>query len=190
MTRRRRSRYTIYLSDEAVVIGDPKPIVLLAYGAQDAHEWATKRYGDLVLNIEEGDYRKKARHQAIREAAGGYSVDFNKLDAVTEGLGLKWPVCIRYHARIGNTHGNYRLKRDAAGNLWHDIMLKSYHDANEANNTLWHELCHALQAEKSGDYDSWQTFRKQQRKWTYKTRPMEIEARLFAEEHEWQALCR
>lgn len=176
----RRSRYTIYLSDEAVVIGDPEPVVLLTWSMAEAWIWATKRYGDLVLDIEAGDYRKKARHQEIREAAKGYTIDRKLLDSVIKDIGLIWPVEIRFHGRIGDCNGNYHLRHEPT--LHHDIMLKRYHTAEQANSTLWHELRHALQAEAAGGFTEWRDERNRQHKYPYKRRPMELEAQAFAKE--------
>jgi hypothetical protein len=163
----------------------------MGYSAESLKQWIETHYRDKgpVVRIEKGDYRKHIRHQALREASEGYTVDMAAFNRVVRELGLKWPVKLRHHARIGNTNGNYHLrKRD--GRVYHDIMLKSYHDANQANSTLWHELCHALQAERSGSYESWRMYHTAQRKYPYSRRPIEVEARLFAEEHEWEQLCK
>jgi hypothetical protein len=61
-------------------------------------------------------------------------------------------------------------------------MVKSYLGAQEASGTLWHELTHAMQAErvvKAGE--SWQSHTAAQARWTYSRRPIEIEARQMSD---------
>lgn len=95
-------------------------------------------------------------------------------DAVRE-LGLNVQVRIRFHARAGNTNGIYRRYF-----THHDIMLKTYLTPKEASSTLWHELTHAMQAERAGAPDAWNAYAKAQRSYSYDNRPIEVEARAMS----------
>jgi hypothetical protein len=159
---RRRSRYTVYIEGRA-------PQIVLAYSAQGAHDFYNKR-GWKVTNVTKGDIRKAARP---RTQGGGYRINRQALKDAIELLDIKLPVKIRFNAREGDTYGNYRFR-----NGGHDIMLKSYHTSEQASSTLWHELCHAMQCERTGGTEeTWKAVHADQKRYSYKQRPIEIEAR-------------
>lgn len=173
----RRTRFTVFTrrpgSEEIV------KQVVLAYGTECARNYYTGR-GWTVLGVERGDYRKQIK------AEGGYRIDRAALRDAIDLLGIKLPVKIRFNSRVGNTAGNYRFR-----NGGHDIMLKSYHTAEQASSTLWHELTHAMQAERAGGTtETWASFHREQARYSYRNRPVEIEARQMSETMKDVPLCR
>lgn len=176
-----RTRYTVTTQKEGVGV---QRQVVLCYTAQWATDYFTRR-GFVVLSVQKGDYRKQQRVAATK-AAGGFTIDRKALAAAIEQLGLKLPVKIRYNARVGGTQGNYRLRN---GN--HDIMLKSYLTPEQASSTLWHELTHAMQAERvGGTSEVWNSYSLEQRRYSYSIRPIEIEARQMSKIMADVPLCR
>jgi hypothetical protein len=94
---------------------------------------------------------------------------------------LRNPVRICYHSRMGTVKGSHRFINDAIGGPFHSILLKSYLDPIEANITLWHELRHAQQAEKSGSVFTWnRLYVESQRTYGYQSDPYEIDAERYA----------
>jgi hypothetical protein len=161
----RRARYTVEVEGR-----DPQ--VILAYSPQSAADFYRRRGYD-VRNVVKGDYRRVAAPPRPTPQGGGYRVDQKALKAAIALLDIKLPVKVRFNARVGDTNGNYRFR-----NGGHDIMLKSYHTAEQASSTLWHELTHAMQAERcGGTIEDWREVHREQKRYTYKQRPIEIEAR-------------
>lgn len=176
-----RTRFTVTIQKGSAEI---ERRVVLCYTAQRASDYFTGR-GFRVLNVQKGDYRKQQR-AAAKRAAGGFTIDRKALAVAIELLELKMPVKIRYNARVGNTMGNYRFRNGV-----HDIMLKSYLAPEQASSTLWHELTHAMQAERAGGtIDTWNSFAGEQRRYTYAHRPIEIEARQMSKDKADVPLCR
>jgi hypothetical protein len=163
----KRSRYTATITQPD---GEVTRHVILAYSAEGARTYYAARFTGASVQVSRGDYRAKAHHAEVK-AAGGFVIDRQALADACDLLGLKLPVKIRYNARVGTTNGNYQLR---AG--WHDIMLKSYHTAEQASSTLWHELTHAMQAERAGDFAAWRQVRAEQARYSYRIRPIEREA--------------
>lgn len=161
----RRARYTVHIA------GEDTPRVILDYSAQSAQAYYERR-GLNVLSVTAGDYRKQVQE------GGGFVIDEHALAQAVITLGIKLPVKIRMHSRQGDTLGNHRLR---AG--YHDIMLKSYRTAEQASSTLWHELTHAMQAERDGggDIHAWYGVNREQRLYPYSIRPIEVEAREMSE---------
>ena len=163
----RRTRFTVYRE------GFSEPVVCLGYTA----EGARKHYTDLgyrVTRVVKGDYRKQEKAAALK-ASGGFTIDQDALRDACDLLRIERPVKIRMDGRVGSVTGNYRFR-----NGYHDIMLKSYRTAAEASSTLWHELCHAMQAERAGNETAWNTVTNEQARTPYSRRPIEVEARELA----------
>jgi hypothetical protein len=148
---------------------NPENKLVLAYDAVGAAGyWRSKGY--TVLQVREGDF-------VNINADSGFTVDQTALRDAIDLLGLKLPVKLRYHSRPGGTGANYRLHR--AGH--HNIMVKSYLTPAQASEALWHELTHALQAERAGGTtEAWQKVLVAH-KGRYKRCPLEIEARQMSE---------
>ena len=167
--RRKRQRYTVDLEGHA-------PQVILAYSHGSVVEYYERR-GYKVLGVEMGDYRKRARQEEAKQNGRRFAIDTRALEEAKRQFGLKRPVKIRLHGRVGGTNGNHSWE-----GTYHNVMLKWYRSAEEANETLWHELTHCRQAEecmaRGGD---WHYYSRQQKKnYSYKHRPIEIEARQVA----------
>lgn len=155
----RRSRFTITFLD-----GSRE--VFLGYSALSAENYYNGR-GRPVVSVTKGDYRMDKN-----VTGGGFKIIQSALKTAQEELGLTIPVKVRFNARQGNTNGNYRFR-----GTHHDIMVKSYLTPEEASSTLWHELTHAMQAERcGGTTETWTKVHREQRNWTYRQRPIEIEA--------------
>lgn len=159
----RRSRFTVHTADG-------RKICVLAYSAESARQTAITHGFTPVTEVERGDYRAPA------PVFGGFTVTQSALADAIDLLDLKLPVKIRYNGRYGATAGNYRF---AGGH--HDIMLKSYLTPEQASSTLWHELTHAMQAERVGaTIGAWADYRRGQKGTTYYNKPMEREARAMS----------
>jgi hypothetical protein len=158
-SRPRRTRFTVTFSD-----GD-KGVILAFPGQEQAIVDHYNRLGKAVLRVDKGD------HVHVKPE-GGFTVDQAALRDAIALLDLKVPVRIRYNSRAGRTNGNYRRRA-----THHDIMLKSYLTPEEASSTLWHELTHAMQAERAGSREDWGQVILAQKRYSYSMRPVEVEAR-------------
>lgn len=168
--RPRRQRYTVEVEGR-------DPVVVLAYSHGDAIETA-ERCGYKVIEAFMGDYRVQ---EIVRKAKteGGHRLIPSALEEAKNILGLKLPIKIRYNSRVVGVSGkNGSYERTMRG---HEIMLKSYLTPEQVTETLWHELRHAWQAEQKGTPEAWWAYREIQRqRYTYKRRPIEIDARTYA----------
>jgi hypothetical protein len=168
MANRRRARYT-------VTTADGQRHVILAYSTEGARLFY-KQKGHTVTRVQTGDYRITERNAEI-SAQGGYHINHAAIRDACEHLGVKLPVKIRQHGRVGNTHGNHRFNGS-----FHNIMVKSYLTPEQASHTLWHELTHAMQVERSGGTkESWSRECRAQSIYSYRIRPMEREANAMAD---------
>lgn len=168
---KRRKRYTVTLSDSS-------QHVILAFDALDARLYYTQR--DLtVVSVNAGDYRMKPTERE-------WELNYVALRNARRELGLTLPVTVRKNGREGGTNATYRLKPEG-----HHIVVKSYLTRQQATEALWHELQHAQQAERvGGTVEAWKVEHNRQRKWPYKRRPMELEARHTAAANAHKSLTR
>lgn len=124
-------------------------------------------------------------------ARAGWSIDAMLLGEVIESMGLKHKVKIRYSSGRRRT-GTHYAKFDMDEGFWHRIVLSQNESAEDANQTLWHELRHAMQAEIYAEqtmtniraFDD--VYDEGKGEWgeTYKGNVWEIDARRFAENNE------
>lgn len=184
---RRRTRY---LATEVTKDNQPhEDVYVLAY--DDAGALATLiRYGYEAAKVEA---LRQIRARTLRHGQP-YRVDQAALQEAIDFFDLQLPVRIRYDSRAGDTNGNYRL--GGCGPIgsepnYHNIMLKTYLSVEQSNRTLWHELTHAMQAEREARWSGIPvTDRRAQSAWEhadargrnrgYTDKPIEVEAR----EHE------
>lgn len=184
-TRQRRTRYTVTFQDGS-------KSVFLGYSAQDALNFYNAR-GKLVKGITKGDYRKhEAKHEAFK--SGGFRIKTLEQRKAIEMLGIEFPVSIHmsnHFSHVSGKDGHHILKRDKDGTLYHEIMLKSYLTPARASFVLWHELTHAMQAERDGrkTWEGYLEVSAQQHTFPYSRRPWEREANAIAEENEDIVLC-
>lgn len=157
--------------------------VILAYDPVGVRKHYN-RMGYVVLDVVKGDHRREAYKAAVK-SSGGFTVDRRALKDACDLLGITKPVRIRFSSKVGSTNGNYRFM-----GTYHDIMLKSYHSPAQASSTLWHELTHAMQAERAGGtQEAWQA-EHEKSKGKYKRCPREIEARQMSRKMADVPLCR
>jgi hypothetical protein len=163
MSRPRRNRFRATIANRD---GSTRQIDLLVYGGKDEALALAEVKGFRVLECLSADELK---------AAGGFRIDRAALREACEFLGITGNVEVRFNARAGRTNGNYRRRYGK-----HDIMVKSYLTPAEASKTLWHELAHAMQAERvEAEGGEWGTHSRAQRRWSYSVRPIEVEARSY-----------
>lgn len=187
----RRSRYTITIQDQH---GNVSKSVILAYAGQS--QQIVNHYnglGFVVLGIAKGDYRK-----AERAAMPTWTLDQSNYQDALDFLGIKLPVKIEKSRRDGRSAGSHTLGSTPCGRLYHKIMVRSWLTADEAGRTLWHELCHAMQAERTaadaGAHDpiailtAWRLT--PDREGSYDTRAIEVEARSYEDFNHENPLAR
>jgi len=96
-----------------------------------------------------------------------------------EHFKLQQDVTIKW-ANGTHRHGAYRWRKGVG----HVITLSTYYSAEDTSRTLWHELTHALQIERAASkgkaYADWSA---EQRRYAYSVRPIEVQARKFAEHY-------
>lgn len=189
MYRTRRSRFTATVQRPGVGVTQK---VILCYNAEQARSFYTTN-GWTVLQVRKGDFvnqpaiptgpRWKLAHRAVREAQ--------------EFLGLTLPVTIKATGHKGGRYGCHSLRIGSNGRPYHHITVKNWLDPAEAGRTLWHELTHAMQAERaalaagaSAPSDwlaAWRTA--PERMGAYRSRPIEVEARSFEAFNDEQPLA-
>ena len=182
----KRSRYTAYLAK-----GDPK--VILAYSPGSVRDFY-ECMGHTVVRVERGDYRRKARVAEARSQARPWRLDRAALAEVIDFLGLEMPVTVKQTSRVGAQSGCHNFKpaqgqfytdpeRDTAcGGMTHHITVKDYIGPERASEVIWHELTHAMQAERAAagltdprdQFDAWAACKI---KGVYRESPIEREAR-------------
>lgn len=171
--RRNRFRATVAQRD-----GSTRDVDLLVYGGEDEARALAVAKGLRVLSLTTPDAMKREGgftldRRAIREACVFLDIDYSA-------------VKLRLNGRVGPTNGNYRRR-----GYEHNIMLKSYLTPEQASQSLWHELAHAMQAERvERDGGTWHAYASAQRRWSYSTRPIEVEARSYEQYAEELPLCK
>lgn len=130
-------------------------------------------------------------------------VDEQMLSLVCDQMNVRFPVNIKKTAHIGDQQAAHRLmaaKRAPKGvvlpegtDTFHHITIKSYLSVSEAGEALHHELAHAMQSERAmrkyyynhpaatheDMRSAWYSNQQRSKAFTYETRPIEVEARLY-----------
>lgn len=75
-------------------------------------------------------------------AVEGWEFDYTKIDRALDFLKIYHPV------RLGLKTGIYKLGHHDSRNNMHEIRISTYEEIEEANDSLWHELAHAMQSER------------------------------------------
>jgi hypothetical protein len=189
----RRSRFEVTMLD-----GSCKAV--LAYDAAGASSFYQRR-GYNVAHV--------AKVRPRRGRAQGWSLDAARLAEVIEFFGLRLPVYVRFTTGVtrGGTHclkagrllapsarrraHNGRVTEDR---LYHHVTLSRAWTAEAAGRAVWHELAHAMQAERTilahglsfADMATACAVVRaddaRSRSYGYRERPIEIEARSY-EQH-------
>lgn len=189
MTRRTRYRFNVTTSDGRVFEHH-----ILDYDRYSAEAWFRARYAT-VEYLGTGMGRPP-----LARAPQAFKIDQAALAEAIALLGITLPVSVKITAHGGRTLGTHRFKamhgtfmRDkstdtASGGMYHHICIRSWLSVEQAGRTLWHELTHAMQAERETDrnaplreqFEGWRFCAARGRGTTYRAKPIEVEAR----EHE------
>lgn len=168
----KRSRHTVTLAT-----GERK--LVLAYGLEDARAFY-EGSGKTVLQVVKGDLLNVPED-------GGWKLSTANLKEAVTFLGLDWDGRVKQTSPVGNRLGAYSLRRNADGQPYHHITVKKYLTAARAGEVLWHELAHAMQAERSAAAVASSSVDAIMRAWAsddsrdgaYRNRPVEVEARSY-----------
>lgn len=96
-------------------------------------------------------------------------------------FGLTKPVVIRW------ANGTYRAGSYRYRNGEHHITLSTYYTGADVSRYLWHELTHAKQYEAAAAKGkSYSDFHAEQARYPYSVRPIEVQARKYAEHYHAQ----
>lgn len=131
----------------------------------------------------------------------GWKINEAAIQEACEFLGLTLPIYFDHSSGYKNA-GSYgprfgwALPQAAPEHLRraplvHRIMVRRFDDAEAASRTLWHELAHAMQAEREmagGGIRAYNRHVDAESVIPYKQRPSEIEAREHEELHDWLPL--
>lgn len=135
--------------------------------------------GFKVLTVPQKVQRGQANGNKRKLPLNQFYVDKQALAEAQRHIGLAIPIVIKLTGHQGGRRGAYR-----ACDGYHRITLKSWMDYEQASRTLWHELCHAAQAERiardSGHGDIVRAQRQMQnasRNVSYLNKRHEVEAR-------------
>lgn len=190
---RRRTRYTITYRTSAGI----KQTVALGYSVEGLREHLIG-HGYDVIKVVKGDFRAIPA-KVVQSGGTGWTLDRRALNAAAKFLGLKLPVHVKTNSKYGGTNGTYRFKPStkapkgfavANATAFHNIVVKSYLTPQQATETLWHELQHAVQAERQGSPTVWNIYSRDQKRYPYSRRPIEIEARKVASANAHRLLAR
>lgn len=172
-----------------------------------AYHYFTANVGQ-VLSVERV---KRGQTRAAARPTQKWKLDETALQEIKDFFGLRLPVYVRRTAGR-QTYGTYRLKmghelpRSVAARigvhgekLYHHLTVSGRRSPEKASATVWHELTHAMQAERIIDMQAGKAARQQQSAWfsanrednqhRYDDRPWEIEARTYEQYAEEIAPC-
>lgn len=119
-----------------------------------------------------------------------WAVNHVALTDACKTLDIRWPVRVKRTANSKKLYGRHRLH--SFPELSHTITLAAGLRVQQASEVLWHELAHAMQAEREvRELDGWENLSPKRaikiwcaadarsRKLPYSSRPCEIEARSY-----------
>jgi hypothetical protein len=183
--------------------------VVLAHSAENARDYYTGM-GYRVLSVEAGDYRIDAVTSST-----GWRLDRKALAEAVEFLGIECPVNVKQTGFRGGRFGAHQLRGVLRGRFMsgkvsdfaradtvgHYITVKSWLTPEQAGQTLWHELCHAMQAERamatlpapsdpSVQYGAWVACSARGNGVAYNLKPVEVEAREYEAFNDERPLAR
>ena len=195
----RRKRYDVTLQE--IATGTIYHRQVLAYPTRIVRESICAELNDRDNKVISIRPTPRRRRQAA-PATPGWLVDETNLARAIKDLKIKFPVRIKTTGHRGGRLGAHQLRfgydaprgtRIPAGtHFYHHITVKSWLSAQNAGETIWHELTHAMQAERAIRESAkenhgaslvtlkkaWENhpMRKGRR---YLTRPCEVEARSY-----------
>jgi hypothetical protein len=119
-----------------------------------------------------------------------WEIDKAALHHAGRMLKLRWPVVVTRTSSMKHT-GRHALRAAVLEKTpRHYITVDKAVTAERANSILWHELCHAMQAERTAAHlgagasakdmlHAWSATSTRSRKHKYSNRPIELEARSY-----------
>lgn len=200
MTRQRRTRWLVELSRN----GKASERQILGYHEQNVRDYY-ERMGYTVRSI-----TKHRPSKAERPANKPWRKNERAIREAIEFLGITLPVEIKPTGHAGGRFGCHRLLplgptvrtvgsrvygAEHTNKLVHRITIKSWRSAEEASRTLWHELAHAMQAERvlatlptgynaKEALNAWGACADFGRGVAYERKPVEIEANEYESFHD------
>lgn len=156
--------------------------IFLGYTANDPYDFYFKRGYDV----------RSVKPVARRKPAAGvarWAVNQAALRRACRELDIRWPVKITRTAHRQRA-GRHKLRlATGAATPTHYITAGKLEGVGRASEILWHELAHAMQAERTarekGALDglamlrAWGAHSRAMRFWDYDIRPTEVEARSY-----------
>jgi hypothetical protein len=121
------------------------------------------------------------------QAQEGWEFDYTKIDIALNFLG------VAHRVKLGFKTGIYKYGQHDSFYDRHDIRISTYMDIEDANETLWHELIHAMQAERLYRekgvpiYEFGKVYNDAMGR-KYRSNPFEVEARNLADRYGRMAL--
>ncbi len=199
----RRTRWQAELSRDGVA----STKLILAYSPESVRDF----YARQGYNVRSVTRATRAR-TTERPANKPWRESTRAIREAADFLGLTLPVRVKVTNHAGGRHGAHQLRPEGPGvrvsngrilnldnatGLYHHITAKGWLSAQQASETLWHELAHAMQAERElsklpAPWDArdgmraWSLCAARGRGVTYLHKPVEREAReyeSFAAEH-------
>lgn len=149
---RRQRRSTFFITYAGA--DGPEIVRTLAYPGQESQvKELAERQGYKVLGVS---------RTLPRPADGGFRIDTQAVNEVIEFLGIKLPVkfkigksvkkngscCLRPSGGSYYNKGGYHYNISTATALHHEVFVSEALTAEKASHTIWHELVHAVQAER------------------------------------------
>jgi hypothetical protein len=130
-----------------------------------------------------------------------WAFDFEAIAEAARELGIERPIVVgivEAGGRTQTTHGAHRVKtmiHDGTTGPVHSVTVRRTCTAEQASQTLWHELAHAMQAERHGDpHTFYAAYAREGGAGSYGTayerNPYEVEARSFEANAERLALVK
>lgn len=190
MVRRKRFQATVSYDD-----GPPRTMGVMAHTAEGARN-CFESAGYSVFSV---SAVKRRRTRGVGTPPK-WQVDQRALESAMKKLGVTWKVRITRTSSRSKL-GAHRLRyREPAHRPQHSITVDKLVSPTEATRILWHELAHAAQAERAAvqfarecGYEdasalngreclrAWREVDARSRRYSYKERPIEIEARYVSE---------
>jgi len=160
---------------------------ILCYTAEQARTYYENVRGYAVYGV------KPWAAKWTPPADSGWRLNEANLVKAIEFLGLTRRVEIKQTGHKGGRRGAYYLKTGASersADMYHRITAKSWLPPAQASRTLWHELTHAMQAERilasnprATSDEVWKIWRSEYWDGTgYEHKPHEIEANAYADD--------
>lgn len=114
----------------------------------------------------------------------GWDIDDALIRSAAASLGIEWDIVIKWTRSEAKDGSHTQIRNNRTGEIRHVITIHEFIDYRFASMILWHELCHAKQAEetyrKTGDWLAYGTQYSMANKTVgYEKNKYEIEARSY-----------